>query len=162
MIVIGIDPGTTGAIACVDSRGTCAVEDLPVTQLGGQGRTQRKLDGRALADLIHRFVPACDGWQVVLEDVHAMPAAKSGGAANTSLLHSKGVIEGVLGVLRMEPHLVDSRRWKGFYGLGKDKGQALQKARTLYPAVQHRLARQKDHNRAEALLLAHYGLRKLA
>ena len=39
---------------------------------------------------------------------------------------------------------------------------ALEKARTLYPGAQTRLARQKDHNRAEALLLAHYGLRKLA
>ena len=34
--------------------------------------------------------------------------------------------------------------------------------RTLYPGAQTRLARQKDHNRAEALLLAHYGLRRLA
>ena len=98
---------------------------------------------------------------VVLEDVHAMPAGKSGGAANTSLLHSKGVIEGVLGVLRMPPQLVNSQRWKGFYGLGSDKTLALEKARTLYPGAQTRLARKKDHNRAESILIAHFGLRKL-
>ena len=162
MIVVGIDPGVTGAIACVDSHGTCAVEDLPVIEMGGAGRTQRKLCGRGLAELVRRFVPAGEGCMVVLEDVHAMPAGKSGGAANTSLLHSKGVIEGVLGVLRMPPQLVNSQRWKGFYGLGSDKALALEKARTLYPGAQTRLARQKDHNRAEALLIAHFGLRKLA
>ena len=52
MIVVGIDPGVTGAIACVDSHGTCAVEDLPVIEMGGAGRTQRKLCGRGLAELV--------------------------------------------------------------------------------------------------------------
>ena len=55
MIVVGIDPGVTGAIACVDSRGTCAVEDLPVIEMGGAGRTQRKLCGRGLAELVRHF-----------------------------------------------------------------------------------------------------------
>ena len=162
MIVIGIDPGTTGAIAAVDSRGSCVVEDLPVIEIGGSGRTQRKLCGRGLAELVRRFVPAGEAGLVLLEDVHAMPASKSGGAANTSLLHSKGVIEGVLGVLRMQTELVVSRRWKSFYGLGSDKAEALQKARLLYPAAADRLKRQKDHNRAEAVLLAHFGMRRLA
>ena len=52
MLVVGIDPGVTGAIACVDSHGTCAVEDLPVIEMGGAGRTQRKLCGRGLAELV--------------------------------------------------------------------------------------------------------------
>ena len=69
MIVVGIDPGVTGAIACVDSHGTCAVEDLPVIEMGGAGRTQRKLCGRGLAELVRRFVPAGEGCMVVLGDL---------------------------------------------------------------------------------------------
>ena len=60
MIVVGIDPGVTGAIACVDSHGTCAVEDLPVIEMGGAGRREawnraglNEMD--ALADTIMRL-----------------------------------------------------------------------------------------------------------
>lgn len=161
MIVVGIDPGLTGALAAVDSRGTCAIDDLPTVAMTGAGRTQRKLCGRGLAELLLFHVPAGETCMVLLEDVHVMPSGKSGGAANTSLLHSKGVIEGVLGVLRLDMRLVNSRRWKAFYGLGADKEEALAKARTLYPNALHLLKRQKDHNRAESLLIAHFGARTL-
>jgi hypothetical protein len=148
MIIIGIDPGINGAMAAVDSHGTCAIDDLPSVAMPGSGRTQRKIDGKALADLLRRHIPAGEAGLVVMEDVHAMPSSKSGSGANTSLMHTKGMIEGVLGALRFELVLVNSRKWKGFYG--------------LYPSAEHMLRRVKDHNRAESLLIAHWGLRSLA
>lgn len=161
MIFIGIDPGVSGAVAAVGPN-SCDVEDIPTVEMGGTGRTVRKIDGLALAKMLRRFVPAGEACMVVLEDVHVMPSSKSGSAANTSLLHSKGVIEGVLAVLRMQTELVNSRKWKGMYGLDSDKKASLEKARTLYPVLaKSRLARVADHNRAEGLLLAHYGKVKL-
>lgn len=161
MIWIGIDPGVSGAVAAIGPN-SCDVEDIPTIEMGGTGRTVRKIDGLALAKLLRRFVPAGEACMVVLEDVHVMPSSKSGSAANTSLLHSKGVIEGVLAVLRMQTELVNSRKWKGIYGLDSDKKASLEKARTLYPVLaKSRLARVADHNRAEGLLLAHYGKVKL-
>ena len=157
MIWIGIDPGVSGAVAAIGPN-SCDVEDIPTIEMGGTGRTVRKIDGLALAKMLRRFVPAGEPCMVVLEDVHVMPSSKSGSAANTSLLHSKGVIEGVLAVLRMQTELVNSQRWKGKFGLKADKKMALEKARTLYPvlATSH-LGRVSDHNRAESLLMAHYG-----
>lgn len=161
MIWIGIDPGVSGAVAAIGPN-SCDVEDIPTIEMGGTGRTVRKIDGLALAKMLRRFVPAGEPCMVVLEDVHVMPSSKSGSAANTSLLHSKGVIEGVLAVLRMQTELVNSRKWKGIYGLDSDKKASLEKARTLYPVLaKSRLARVADHNRAEGLLLAHYGKVKL-
>lgn len=162
MIWVGIDPGVSGAVAAVGPN-SCDVEDIPTVEMGGTGRTVRKIDGLALAKMLRRFVPAGEACMVVLEDVHVMPSSKSGSAANTSLLHSKGVIEGVLAVLRMQTELVNSRKWKGMYGLDSDKKASLEKARTLYPVLaKSRLARVADHNRAEGLLLAHYGKVKLS
>lgn len=159
---VGIDPGVSGAVAVV-SPTHCDVEDIPTIAIEGSGRTVRKIDGLGLARLLRRFVPAGEACIVVLEDVHVMPSNKSGSAANTSLLHSKGVIEGVLAVLRMETALVNSRKWKGIYGLDADKKASLEKARALYPSLaKSHLARVADHNRAEGLLLAHYGKVKLA
>lgn len=157
MIWVGIDPGVSGAVAAIGPN-SCDVEDIPTIAMGGTGRTVRKIDGLALAKMLRRFVPAGEPCMVVLEDVHVMPSSKSGSAANTSLLHSKGVIEGVLAVLRMQTELVNSRKWKGMYGLDSDKKASLEKARTLYPVLaKSRLARVKDHGRAESLLMAHFG-----
>jgi hypothetical protein len=168
MLFVGIDPGLNGAVAAVNDRGACALEDLPTLAMAGSARTQRKLCGRGLAEVLRRLVPVGEGCMVMLEDVHVMPAKKSGAAANTSLMHSKGVIEGVLGVLRLKPVLVNSQTWKRFYGLinpdasdTERKAAAIECARRLYPSCAE-IARAKDHNRAEAILIAHYGMRKLA
>lgn len=161
MIVIGIDPGVTGAIGFIDHR-SAVVVDLPTIEIPGTGRSKRKLCGRGLADIIRRYVPAGETAMVVLEDVHAMPSTSSGSAANTSLMHSKGVIEGVLGVLRLNIQLVNSRTWKGFYGLDSDKSKGLATARRLWPDLAtSSINLAKHHNRAESLLIANYGLRKL-
>lgn len=161
MIVIGIDPGVTGAIGFIDHR-SAVVLDLPTVEIPGNGRSKRKLCGRGLAEIIRRYVPAGETAMVVLEDVHAMPSTSSGSAANTSLMHSKGVIEGVLGVLRLDIQLVNSRKWKGFYGLDSDKAKGLATARRLWPDLAvSSIKLAKHHNRAESLLIANYGLRML-
>ncbi len=162
MIWIGIDPGVSGAISAIGPLGG-VIADMPTTEIPGVGRTVRKICGRGLADVLRSMVPADEACMVLLEDVHVMPSSKSGSAANTSLLHSKGVIEGVLGVLRLNVTLVNSQRWKRLYGLDSDKSAALAMAKKLYPnlGAKH-LTRAKDHNRAESLLIAHYGKVKLA
>ncbi len=49
-------------------------------------------------------------------------------------------------------HLVTAASWKRSMGLDSSKSASLDKARLLFPDAD--LARAKDHNRAEALLLA--------
>jgi hypothetical protein len=66
----------------------------------------------------------------------------------------------VLELQRMQVWSVQPATWKRFFGLlRKDKAASLPVARTLYPALDDRLRRKLDHNRGDAVLLAHYGLR---
>ncbi len=53
--------------------------------------------------------------------------------------------------------LVTAAVWKRSMGLDSSKPASLDKARLLFPTAE--LARVKDHNRAEACLLAEYSRR---
>jgi crossover junction endodeoxyribonuclease RuvC len=58
--------------------------------------------------------------------------------------------------------LVVPQVWKKAYGIPggrENKDMARQKASMLFPKYAHLWARKKDDGRAEAVLLAHYGLK---
>lgn len=159
MISIGIDPGLSGAVAFVDHR-SCVVEDLPTVALPGNGLVTRKIDGRAFAELLRRYTVAGEPVQVFLEQVSTMGGKNNAVQTQGSLMRTLGAIEAVLECMRMPPTMVYPQKWKGWYGLGKDKAAALDKARGLYPALAtSTLKLAKHHNRAESLLIAHWGLR---
>lgn len=166
MIVIGIDPGLTGACAVVDHQGVRAVFDLPTMPVPGAGPkalVKRKIDGRALCQLLLQHCPASAGQaQVVLEQVNTMGGANNAVQTQGSLLRSLGAIETVLECLKYPVQYVAPQRWKKAFALGADKTKALETARRLYPGAAAELKRQKDHNRAEAVLLAHWGRGELA
>ena len=65
---------------------------------------------------------------------------------------------GVLATLRLPYTAVRPVVWKKAFSLGKDKEASRLRAMQLYPGADLRL--KKHHGRAEALLLAHYGLRQ--
>lgn len=157
MIAVGIDPGLTGAAAFVDSRGTCAIVDLPTVPLAGGGLIKRRLDGLALARSLRDFCPAGEQALVAIEAVHTMGGRNNAVQTQGSLMRSLGAIEAVLEVLRLSFVAVEPQVWKGFYGLGAEKRASLEKALLLYPGAPLKLA--KDHNKAEALLIAHWLLR---
>lgn len=166
MISIGIDPGLSGAVAFVDHR-SCVVEDLPTVALPGNGLVTRKIDGRAFAELLRRYTVAGEPVQVFLEQVSTMGGKNNAVQTQGSLMRTLGAIEAVLECMRMPPKMVYPQKWKGWYGLidpdtttAKKKGAALTKARELYPSIAKTTLRLADHhNRAEALLIAHWGLR---
>lgn len=159
MIIIGIDPGLTGAIAFVSPQGGCVIEDIPTQPLPGNGMVKCKVDGLALARMVRKHCPVDAKALVVCEAVHAMP----GNAIQTqgSLMRSLGAIESVFEVLRFPLLMVQSQVWKRHFGLKAEKAQSLRIARTLYPECQE-IARAKDHNRAESLLIAHYAKQVMA
>ncbi len=171
MIAIGIDPGLTGAIAFVTSIGACTIEDIPTMPLPGNGLVKRKVDGRALADLLRKHCPIEASVQVTVEQVRAMGGKNNAVQTQGSLMRTLGAIEAVLEVLRMPTTPVEPMAWKRYFGLLQDargvklskydaKKAALRLARSLYPAAPLKLA--SHHNRAEALLMARYGLKELA
>lgn len=148
MRILGIDPGITGAVAFLDN-GICThVQDLPM--LAGE------VDGMALwagLRLAHEMTPID---MVFLEETHAMP--KTGSMANYSQGFSKGAIVTALRIASLPITRVQPSVWKTKLGLrGKDKDFGRRLAMELFPDQVDRISRVKDHNRAEAMLIARYG-----
>lgn len=157
MITIGIDPGLTGAVAFVDSRGSCTFEDMPTLSLPGNPYVKRRVDAKRLAELLRSNCPIGEPVRALVEAVRTMGGQNNAVQTQGSLMRTLGAIEAVLEVLRIEFESVEPQRWKGFYAIGADKGDSLAVARKLYPTAP--LNRKADHNKAEALLIAHYAQR---
>lgn len=170
MIVIGIDPGLTGACSVLDHNGLRAVFDLPTMQdpsVGPAAKVQKKVDGRALVRLLRQHCPAGEPVRSVLEAVRSMAPKKDGGKDHTaqsqgSLMRTLGAVEAVLECLGWAPEYVPPQTWKRNFGLiqpglsaTERKRKSMDCARRLYPG-RNELALAKFHNRAEALLIAHW------
>ena len=130
---------------------TATVHDLPLT---GEG-AKRRIDGRALILLLRQVAPAADAVVVGLEEVHALPGF--GIQSQEAMCGAAYSVQAVLDIFRAPVTLVLPKQ----YLLAKKRGEkpAAWKARhvdvalRLYPACAG-LERAKDHNRAEALLIA--------
>lgn len=158
MILIAFDVGLTGAIAAIDHR-SAQVVDIPTTE----DDNGKRIQGRLLITLLRQFIPPGEPFMAVMEDIRVRPTAgrMMSHKIETSLVRCRGVIEAVLDIAGCPSvQYVNPTVWKRAMGLLKaEKGQSLEIARRLFPGQAHNLLRQKDHNRAEALLLANYAAR---
>jgi crossover junction endodeoxyribonuclease RuvC len=170
VIVVAVDPGLSGACSVLDHNGLRALFDLPVMPdpiAGPAAKIKTKIDGRALLRLLRQHCPAREPVQSVLEAIRPMAPKRDGGKDHTaqsqgSLLRTLGAIENTLELLGWTPAYVPPQTWKRYFGLidpklttTQRKAKALRCARTLYPACTE-IARAKDHNRAESVLIAHW------
>lgn len=165
MLVIGLDPGLTGACSVLDQNGLRAVFDLPVMPIPGVGPkalVQNKVDGRALVRLLRLHCPASEPVKSVIEAVSVMGGKNNAVQTQGSLLRTLGALETVLECLGWAPAYAHPQTWKRHFGLidselsdAQRKAKALQCARRLYPQCSD-IARAKDHNRAESILIAHW------
>ena len=173
-IICGIDPGLSGAAAFIKG-GAVTFADLPTKEKAIGGMVAREIDARALCQLLRTELPATESAIVVLEQVGMLGGAKAMQYA-ASLIDSVAVIRAVCEICRFRLEFVLPSTWQKFYGLGRSlpkdpalkpgqqkaaaKAASRAKAIQLYPQAAALLARVKDDNRAEALLMAHWGLRK--
>ena len=160
-MIIGIDPGITGAISFFDDDGKfLGVEDMPTMALNNK----KQINPVALNDLLQLvpfslfFSEEMRASQVAyLEKVHAMPGQGVSSMFNFGMGY--GVIQGVLAANEVPLHLVTPQKWKKHQGLiGKDKDCARTLAQQLYP--QASLSRKKDIGRADAMLIGDYGVQQ--
>lgn len=158
MIIYGIDIGVTGAIALMRNGELVAVADIPA-HLVSTGSVKRQIDPAGVAAVIRnwRAQHGVDAEMAVLERVSSMPG--QGVASVFSLGHSLGALQGVIAALGVPSVIVPPQTWKREMGLGRDKAQSQALASRLFPAHAGVWSRVKDHNRAEAALLASYGWR---
>lgn len=99
------------------------------------------------------------GAHCFIEEVHSMP--KQGVASTFSFGKCFGAILGVLAALGVPYELVSPKMWRKMMGVRGDKDESRMIAMRLFPWLQDRLSRKADHNIAEAILIASYGMRKL-
>lgn len=156
MRILGIDPGLSGAVGWHDDDdGTFGAFDIPTM---GE-KTSRRVDGRGLLSRLQaQKIGTPMRWDFAyFELVHALP--KQGVSSTFRFGEATGTITGVLAAWDVPIIRVTPQVWKKHYGLqGQQKEQSRAFAIQLFPKAADLLERKKDHQRAEALLIAAYGL----
>lgn len=150
--VIGIDPGFSGAIALLDSFGVLVrVLDMPVIP-NKKGRTELN------KAMLHEALEPPVGYDVVayLEQVASRPG--QGAPATFRFGQGYGQVEMALAAHKIPTHYVTPAKWKKHFGLSKDKGASRGLATDQFPQHAMDFARVKDDGRAEAALIALYGV----
>jgi hypothetical protein len=164
MMVIGIDPGLTGAMSLVcTQRGMLECEDIPTCSNGtASGSMKRWVDVRKvatmLADWSQRHAFASFAVRAVVERPIPMPTLPAQTIA--SQFDTFGALRGVLSKYDPEPLFPNPNEWKKALKLGPDKTASRKCCLGYFPGAPVSLV--KHHNRAEALLIARYGLDTLA
>jgi crossover junction endodeoxyribonuclease RuvC len=154
MLVLGVDPGIHGGLAIVSNDGDRAVIvdaiDIPVI---GSGARER-VDAIAVQNFIQHHRPAF----ALVERAQAMP--RQGASSGFKYGRAVGALESTVVLCTVPLEIVEPTAWKRFWKLPpKDKERSRQRALELFPAAHALLARKLDHGRAEAALIALYGLR---
>ena len=153
-LILGVDPGVTGALALIDANGALLeLADAPCRDDGPAGR--RKLNAPMFAEIVRRWGPT----EAFVEAVAAK--ASDGTVGAFSFGRSAGVVDGVLagmGIPVRHPQPIGWRRAVGLLA-GADKDASRAEAARRWPSHARSFVRKCDDGRAEAALIAAAGLR---
>lgn len=149
----------SGALAVVHSNGTASCADMPVI---GEGSSE-EVDAHAVRALIRKWKPD----HCFIERAQFFPG--QGGSSAFKYGGSYFAVRAIIALSLIPIAAVMPGVWKKSYGLKGGKGKeakvakeaARQRAMQLYPGIAHALMKKQDHGRAEALLIARYGLSAL-
>jgi crossover junction endodeoxyribonuclease RuvC len=152
-IMLGVDPGIRGALALVEidgDAGSRAVTAIDVPTIGTGAK--ERVNVHAIQEWILEHGPQ----HAFIERGQAMP--RQGASSGFKFGRSVGALEPTIALCAVPLEIIEPSMWKRALRLrGKDKKGSRQKALELFPHAQHLLARKKDHQRAEAMLIALYG-----
>jgi crossover junction endodeoxyribonuclease RuvC len=151
--VIGIDCGLSGAIAVLEDTKLVSVHDMPTLVIETNKKAKRQVSAPMLASTIADIKPD-----------HAYvekPASRPGQSvvAMFGFGRSLGVVEGVLAALNIPVTYVAPATWTKQMGKPAGKDASRHRAMELFPEHQDRFKRVKDDGRAEAALIATWGIR---
>ena len=149
-VIVGIDPGFSGAIAMINypSGKILLLEDMPVVRVG-----KRK----------ELYLAELRGWlHVEVKIVHAFiekaqPMPDQGIVSTGRYMKSFGELIGLCEGLWIPYTLVHPTSWKRAMLKDMEKGKeaSIKRVQELYPDL--KLSRKKDHGKADAILIARYG-----
>ena len=155
MMIIGIDPGISGAICFFENGELKDVIDMPTMASGNKNKQQ--INGSQIFNEISlrakRYKP--EDINVIVEQVSAMP-----GQGVTSMFNfgqSFGVIKGVCAAMQLPIYFVRPAKWKKYFDLiNSQKDSSRVRAIEMFPKFSSMLSRKKDSNKADAILIANY------
>ena len=153
MKVIGIDPGLSGAIAVLEDKKVLGIFDMPVMAEGKKNK--RQLNSAQLVNVIKSNINQDEEISVVVEQVNAMP-----GQGVTSMFNfgqTFGAIKGICAALKLPIFFVRPSKWKKHFELiNSSKDSSRTKAIEMYPILSNQLAKKKDVNKSDAILIARF------
>ena len=155
MLIIGIDPGIKGAICILKDGKILDVFDMPIMPVGKKNKSQ--VNGSQIYNEIQRAIINEDkkDIKVVIEQVSAMP-----GQGVTSMFNfgqSFGVIKGICSAMQLPIFFVRPAKWKKYFELiNTQKDASRTKAIEMFPKISSILAKKKDSNKADAILIASF------
>ena len=153
MRVIGIDCGLSGAIALLENGKLVSVHDMPTLTIESNKKAKRQVSAPMLAAIIGQIKPD-----------HAYvekPASRPGQSvvAMFGFGRSLGVVEGVLAALQVPCTYVAPATWTKAMSKAQGKDASRHRAMELFPEHQQLFKRVMDDGRAEASLIATWGIR---
>ncbi len=155
MLIIGIDPGISGAICFFENGEVKEVIDMPSMAEGKKNK--RQVNGPQIYNEISdkiKNIPK-KNISVVVEQVSAMP-----GQGVTSMFNfgqSYGVIKGICSAMQLPIFYVRPAKWKKYFNLIKtEKDASRTRAIEIFPYISSKLSRKKDSNKADAILIASF------
>ena len=155
MLIIGIDPGITGAICFFEDRKIIDLIEMPNMAVGKKNK--RQVNGAQVYNEIFERIKNYNkkDIKVVIEQVSAMP-----GQGVTSMFNfgqSFGVLKGICSAMQLPMYFVRPTKWKKYYNLINSKKDASRtKVIEIFPYISTQLSKKKDSNKADAILIASF------
>ena len=153
MIIVGIDPGLSGAIAILEDNKVLGIFDMPVMAEGKKNK--RQLNSSQLVNIITDNTDKTKEIAVIVEQVNAMP-----GQGVTSMFNfgqTFGAIKGVCAALKLPIFFVRPSKWKKHFELiNSSKDSSRTKVIEMYPSLSNQLSKKKDVNKSDAILIARF------
>jgi crossover junction endodeoxyribonuclease RuvC len=145
MLILGIDAGLDGGLAVIDGNAIELLETIPTEPKNGF--IKRQVDTHKLAKILRPFRDS----KCYLEQVSARPM--QGVSSVFSFGDTYGSIRGVLGALEITTYYVTPQVWKKSLKISS-KEDSLKACQDIFELEK---MKKKDHNLAEALLIAYWG-----
>ena len=155
MLIIGIDPGISGAICFFEDGQVKEIIDMPVMADGKKNK--RQINGPQVYNEILKRINKFQKKDiiVVIEQVSAMP-----GQGVTSMFNfgqSFGVLKGICSAMQLSMFFIRPAKWKKYFSLIKtEKDASRTKVIEIFPYISSQLSRKKDSNKADAVLIASF------
>ncbi len=155
MMIIGIDPGISGAICFMLDGKIIDVIEMPSMADGKKNKKQ--VNGSQIFNEISSKIIdiKTENVKVVIEHVSAMP-----GQGVTSMFNfgqSFGILKGICSAMKLPMYFVRPAKWKKYFNLiNTEKDASRTKAIEIFPYYSSNLSKKKDANKADAMLIASY------